>query len=387
MKSKSNANVSSVCIVSQLFYPVNQAMAVRLRYIADALISKEISTSIITSSASQNVDKYNTQCLLTPVASNRDQVYIRLIKELVFGMEVFIRVLLTRSDIFFISSPPFTIAFMAVLACKIKGTPYIFDVRDEYPEVYFTEGLIDPDYLIGRWLKSVEKWIYRNSYKTITVTKRIVKKLVIKSGDLNKIYLLRNGFAGNIKPVKTLSLNPFIVLFHGNMGKFQQPELICKVAQLCHNAKLPIEFWVYGWGNRSEIILEGQKSIPNLKHRGELTHQKMPEIITQASIGISFQGNTEISRNSFPSKVMEFIGTGIPVIVTPVSEAGDFVEKYGVGFQFEPDQAQLIFDCIKRLFENPEEMNAINKKALSVNTELSRKVLSERFVEAVLYSI
>lgn len=377
----STISAHSVCIVSQLFAPDNQAISLRMKYLYEAFEARGFRTNVLTSKKSKNVVGYNTSTLWMPIGTNKDHVIVRLMKELIFGGEMFFRVLFSHADVYFITSPPFTVATAAVLACKAKGKPFIFDVRDEYPEVYFSEGLIESDGVIGNWLKKLEKWIYRNSSKTLTVTERIVKKLIHKSGDPAKIYLLRNGFAGNIEPVESLSLNPFIVLFHGNMGKFQQPELICEVAQLCFKAQLPIEFHVYGWGSRAEVILEGQRTLPNLKHKGELPHSEMPRIISQTSIGISFQGSTEISRNSFPSKVMEFMGSGIPVIVTPISEAGDFVEKQGVGFQFEPNQAQSIFDCIKRLYEHPEEMNAINVKAISISSELSRKVVSERFVD------
>ena len=135
----------SVCIVVQLFYPESPAMAVRNRYLADAFLDAGYDTSILTSNLSKGIKEYQVQTLWSPIGSNQDSAYIRLFKELVYSLEMFFRVLFHPAQLFFISSPPFTISYAASLACRITGKRFIFDVRDEYPEVYFIEGLVHPD--------------------------------------------------------------------------------------------------------------------------------------------------------------------------------------------------------------------------------------------------
>ncbi|MDA7836962.1 glycosyltransferase family 4 protein [Salibacteraceae bacterium] len=379
-----SSKVSSVCIVSQLFAPDNQAISLRMKYLYESLMAHEIDTMVLTSKKSKNVSGYITSTLLMPIGTNKDQVIVRLLKELIFGTEMFFRVLLNRSDVYFITSPPFTVALAAVCACALKNKPFVFDVRDEYPEVYFSEGLISSESFIGKTLKRIEAWIYGKSAVTTTVTNRIVKKLIHKIGENDdKIKLLRNGYADNITIQTNPKDKPFVILFHGNMGKFQKPELICDVAEMCAKNNLDVQFRIYGWGNQSQVILDREKIISNLKHMGELDHKEMPNVISKASLGISFQGGSDISRNSFPSKVMEFIGSGIPVIVTPVSEAGDFVVEKKVGYQFEPDQVYEIYLKIKELVENGAQMDILTKQTVTVRNSLSRRSLSDRFVEDV----
>lgn len=373
----------SVCLVVQLFYPESPAMAVRNKYMADAFIDAGYDTTILTSNLSKGVTEYRVKTLLSPIGTNKDSVYIRLIKELIYATEVFFRVLLMPSKLFFISSPPFTISYMASLACRISGKRYIFDVRDEYPEVYFTEGLVNPDSFFGKQLKRIERITYQRSWMTTTVTDIIVNKLKTKSGQPEKIHLVRNGFADNIQVIEKLSTNPFTILFHGNMGKFQNPQLIVDVARGCQSLNLPVTFEVYGWGNQTQVILDAEKDIPCLRHMGLIDHKDVPELLKKTSLGISFQGDTEISKNSFPSKVMEFIGSGIPMIVTPISEAGNFVEQAGVGFQFAPTDSDAIVDCIKSLVENPDRLSDMSAKAKAIRGSLSRYKISKDFVEIV----
>tara|TARA_B110000046_G_scaffold72397_1_gene80179 strand:+ start:179 stop:1327 length:1149 start_codon:yes stop_codon:yes gene_type:complete len=371
----------SVCIVVQLFYPENQAMAVRTKFLANALMDSGYETSVLTSSKSKGVDKYKVQCAFTPVSTNKDNVYLRLAKELIYSAEIFIRVLFHPAKLFIISSPPFTISYAAAMACRLRGKQFVFDVRDEYPEVYFIEGLLNPEGKVGKMLKRIETNLYKDSIVTTTVTDRIVTKLKSKSGQDDKIYLLRNGYADHITTIDSISTNPFVILFHGNMGKFQNPQLIVEVAKGCLSQKLNVEFWVYGWGNQTQIILDAVPELSNLSHKGELSHDQIPDILKHTSLGISFQGNTEISKNSFPSKVMEFIGSGIPVIVTPISEAGEFVVAPGVGFQFSPEDAGPIVECIKQLSENPDQIHEMSLKTKAIRNKLSRKSVSDEFAK------
>jgi glycosyltransferase involved in cell wall biosynthesis len=359
-----------------------------MKYLYESFSAHEIDTWVLTSKKSKNITGYNTSTLIMPMGTNKDHVILRLFKELVFGLEMFFRVLLKRSDVFLITSPPFTVALAAVFACVIKNKPFIFDVRDEYPEVYFSEKLISENGLIGRILKKIERWTYKKSVITTTVTSRIVNKLIDKNGgNTDKIKLLRNGYANNITVQNIPKDVPFVILFHGNMGKFQKPDLICDVAEMCVKNNLNVEFRIYGWGNQTSVILEREKTIPNLKHMGELNHKDMPTIISKASLGISFQGESDISRNSFPSKVMEFIGSGIPVIVTPISEAGEFVQDNKVGFQYEPSQITEVYLKIKDLLEDKEQMETLRDHTLKIRNSLSRKILSDQFVEDVFLKV
>lgn len=373
----------SVCIVVQLFYPESPAMAVRNRYLADAFLDAGYDTSILTSNLSKGIKEYQVQTLWSPIGSNQDSAYIRLFKELVYSLEMFFRVLFHPAQLFFISSPPFTISYAASLACRITGKRFIFDVRDEYPEVYFIEGLVNPDGLFGKLLRRIERNIYRKSELTTTVTERIVEKLGDKSGQPDKIRLVRNGFADNISVVDQLSTDPFNIVFHGNMGKFQNPQLIVEVAKKCEAIKLPVNFLVYGWGAQTQVILDAQEDISILQHLGTIGHEEVPQLLKTISLGISFQGNTDISKNSFPSKVMEFIGSGIPSLVTPISEAGRFVEKHGVGYQFDANDSDGIVEKISELVNNPQQLLEMSSRSKSIRDSLSRKKISDDFVSSL----
>tara|TARA_B110000046_G_C13026363_1_gene414336 strand:- start:7839 stop:9008 length:1170 start_codon:yes stop_codon:yes gene_type:complete len=375
-------NTKSICIVTQLFHPNNQAIAVRMKYLADAFIRKGINVSILTSTEQDYRDEQlKLIALKSPIGSNKDGTISRLLKEVITAMEVFIKVLFHRTELFIITSPPFIVSMAAVAACRLKGAKYVFDVRDEYPEVYFAQGLIRETSIIGGNLQKLERWIYNNSILTLTVTDRIVEKIKNRIDEQDKVYLMRNGFTDHIKHIETLSIKPFNVVFHGNMGKFLNPELIVAVAKKCEEKNLPINFHIYGWGVKTSVIIDAMPRLSNLKHLGVVDHENISEVLKTTSIGIAFQGDTELSKNAFPVKIAEYIGAGIPVIVTPKGEVGKFVDDHQVGLQFDNIQVVEIANAIEHFYKNPDELMKFKARTKLLHNTLSRSVISDKFVE------
>jgi glycosyltransferase involved in cell wall biosynthesis len=363
-------------IVTNYFAPDTQAVAVRMVHLARALEADNFDLTIYTSKKSEKNSEFRIRCNFFSSGSNKDNVPVRLLKELSYSVENFFRLLFSNHDYYLVTSPPFTIAFFSCLAIIIRGKKYILDVRDEYPEAYFEEGFVKENGVGGRFLKYLEKFLYRHATIITTVTERIKRKLERKSpGSL--VWLLRNGYADGFSPAPYQKNSPFTIVFHGNMGKFQHPKLVVDIAELCLQQNLDVKFDIYGWGNNSSILTENP--LPNLQHHGELSGQEVRQLLPHAHLGISFQKNSEISKNSFPSKVFEFIGAGLPSIVTPVSEAGDFIEQHHLGFQFNPDDKEKIFEKIKALISDSQLYRSLKDSTLRIREELSRKRVCEDF--------
>ena len=51
----------------------------------------------------------------------------------------------------------------------------------------------------------------------------------------------------------------------------------------------------------------------------------------------------------FPVKIFEYIGAGLPVISTPKTDAGHFLEENELGYQFENEEVDAIINRIKLL--------------------------------------
>jgi glycosyltransferase involved in cell wall biosynthesis len=371
-------------IFCDAFRPENKAVAVRMFHLADAFSKKGFDVVVQTStrSASTTNSSIKVKQNIISAPSNGDSNLKRLAGELLLGTEMFWRILLSRYRIVLLTSPPFIACCLASWAARIRRIPYVFDVRDEYPEVFITSGLLREKSILGRVLLALERSVYNHALMVCSVTEGICSRINDKLTSVKKkAVLLRNGFdADRFKP-STEKENILTIIFHGNIGKFQDPELILLLATKAQDAKIPVQFKIIGWGNNDTAL---KKNIPsNVEYMGMLDYENVPDVISKAHLGISCRSNDLISKNSFPVKLYEYIGVGIPMIVTPRSEAGNFVEKHAIGFQFDPEELDAILAKILLFTSDRQALQKLSSRISVVRDSFSRHIIAEAFADSV----
>ncbi len=373
-------------IFCDTFYPENKAIAIRLFHFAEELAKVSgVTVHTSTRATAHKSLPYRVVQNVLPAPSNESSNLVRLIAELLLGMEMFFRILFCRYDAIVITSPPFFAAVMGTLASRMGGIPYVFDVRDEYPEVFFTAGVVKEKSFFGKLLLRAERMVYRHALLVLTVTEGICQRIDVKSGKQGRATLVRNGFDRDLFVPGSQKGNQFTVVFHGNLGKFQDPELIIKVARCVHERDQNIRFKVIGFGNNDESIRVSNQ--PNVEFIGQVPYHEIPKIIASAHLGISFRSDDIISYNSFPVKLYEYIGIGIPVIVTPVSEAGHFFETFGIGFQYGNTQVEEIASRIVELAQDNVKYEGISKRIADIRERFSRQGISREFATQFLEAL
>ena len=66
---------------------------------------------------------------------------------------------------------------IAHMACVIRKKKYIIDVRDIYPDVYFAQGLIRENSILGRFVKRMTSSMYSGAHGVLSVTPGLVQKI------------------------------------------------------------------------------------------------------------------------------------------------------------------------------------------------------------------
>ncbi|SVA47355.1 uncharacterized protein METZ01_LOCUS100209, partial [marine metagenome] len=101
----------------------------------------------------------------------------------------------------------------------------------------------------------------------------------------------------------------------------------------------------------------------------------------KAHLGLSFRTDEKVSRGAFPVKIYEYIAFGIPIIVTPISEAGKFVEKNIIGYQYSHEQIDDILSTIIDLKENINNLQRLSENTHAIKYKFSREKIAEDFVK------
>ncbi|MGB1158177.1 MAG: glycosyltransferase family 4 protein [Porticoccaceae bacterium] len=324
---------------------------------------------------SMPISSYKTIVFNGSFLSNSKGLMLRSIGEFLFGLQVGFRLILKRPRIAVISSPLYLSSIIIGYACYIFRIRYILEVRDLYPQAYADTGLLVDTSITYRFFEHLSRSICRRAEAIISLTKGIENE-VSERCRLSNVKTIYNGFPSQVEKIQNAKHSKFTVCFHGVLGFYQDINSLLILAKSLKSED--IDFVVIGYGHKSEQVRK--VGLNNLRFLGQLSNNSTLMEAARCHIGISLRSNDALSKISFPVKIWEYLGLGLPVIVAPQSEAGNFVTDNNCGFQFEPSDIEAIKNTIIDLKNNQQLLLSMSKNGLGASKIYTREKMGERFV-------
>ena len=232
--------------------------------------------------------------------------------------------------------PDYLAALMIVAAARKRGVPYVLELWDVYPQVYAGAGLLRRGSWLYRFFERRTRAMYTGARAVIAATRGLART-VTEDAPQARVRAVYNGFPSKLLARRAPKHVRFAVCFHGVMGFFQDIETLVEVARVL----LPheVDMVVVGYGRKETLIAEA--GLPNLRLLGRQSFEAMVEQVERCHLGLCLRKVEEILRDAFPVKVWNCLGLGLPSIVTPVCEAGEFLEAEGCSFQLATSTERL----------------------------------------------
>lgn len=367
--------------VTEYYTQANNAPAARFKPLVLEL-SHYFNVAVYTSRGAKKneLNKHSITSNLIPFPDNTKHIFLRVLQESAYALETFIRLIFSRGSFYYITSPSFLNCISAYLYCRLFSKKYIVDIRDDYPRVFFEFRLINRTSLLGRMLSTIEAAIYQHATLVIAATDGLRKSIGEKYH--KQVYLFRNGFSEQIFHYSRDKYPHFTLVFHGTLGYFQDLDLLLDIGALIEQKKMPIKILIIGKG--SEDYKLTSKELPScITFMGVQLYEKIPALINKAHIGLSLRKPGRISEDSFPVKVYEYIGCALPIINSPLSEAGFFIQQHKIGYHFDSPTAEDVVEKVIYLMENSEEYAEIVKNIFSLQNEFSNEKMSRKLAEQI----
>lgn len=335
------------------------------------------------------VTEKNVQVHRTPFGTvdNTRDLATRFFFELVFCACMIGIVLRRRLDVLVCTSPPFLVAVTTMVLSKISATPYVVDVRDIYPEQLFAYGVVSRTSSFGRFLKWLEKKVYGNAHLVVGVTEGLCSH--IRERTESDTILIRNGIDTRqfFRREFSSPSDEFVVLFHGTLGRSQNVEVLLKYGKhLKHAGRSGIVLRIIGEGPKADVLIRGIEKHgldDYVEYLGYVDFDDIPKHLNRADVGFSPRRGGLINETAFPVKVYECLGCGLPVVVTPESEAGRYVQRHEVGVQHGNDEIEEIHESILQWKEDTKRYRAYSDRAVQVAKSFDRHVLGKQLREEI----
>lgn len=368
-----------ILVVCAYFWPRSNAPAARLMCFSHEL-SRQHSVEVFTADEGPAHPDVRIERHRRFAQSNLDGLFRRTIKDFGFGLLCSSRFMKNRPDVVIVSSPVFLTAVLTVFTARLYKVPVVLDVRDPYPEVLSATGSVAKQGFVYKILELLARSMYQSASVVVTVTEgfselihkiapSIVSTMVVENGYPQKIATLSN----------SIKLEYFTVVIHGTLGWLQDVSMLVEVAERLKEHGVHV--LVIGKGSAQGLLTKAPK---NLRFTGEIPFDDAMELVAQAHVGLSLRNKEEVSARAIPVKIYEYIGLGLPVVVSPKSDAGDFVKTLGVGF--ECNSIDRVVSVILSLRNDPSLYRRAVDACKVVRPNYTREVHASRFrciVEAV----
>jgi glycosyltransferase involved in cell wall biosynthesis len=322
----------------------------------------------------------------------------RILDYLSFMTSAFLASLFVRKpDIVIGTSPQFFTACAAWATGKLKRIPFVFELRDLWPESVKAVGAMQDSAAI-RLFEKVEMFLYRQAARIVSVTESFKRILAGRGIDPGKIEVITNGV--DISRFQPLAKDAELVARYGLEGKFvagyigthgmaHALETILEAAERLQQAgEDGFRFILLGHGARKQSLVEKAKEmgLNNVIFIDSVPKEEVPHYWSLLDVSIIHLRKTDLFTTVIPSKMFECMGMGIPILHGVAGESAEIVEREGAGLVFEPENVDELLGKLKQLRDDRALYEKLRANCLQGAGNYDRSELAGRMLQ-ILASI
>jgi colanic acid biosynthesis glycosyl transferase WcaI len=255
-------------------------------------------------------------------------------------------VALPRVDVIVAPSPPLTIGVSAWLVSRLRGSRFIYNVQEIYPDVAVQLGALRSPAII-RALSGLERFVYWCADRLTVISESMASNLLSKGVPASKLSLIPN-YVDAIDTAPDVRRNAFseshglgdkfVVSYAGNIGKPQGLQIVVECAAALRDDP-SILFLLVGDGSDKQDIVRriDESQLRNVVVLPYQPYARVPEIYEASHVCLVLQA-AGTSGVALPSKAVQIVGAGRPIIAVtdPGSDLARFVEAIGSGLVAAP---------------------------------------------------
>src|SRR5690606_6928282 len=286
-----------------------------------------------------------------------------------------IRIFKLRADIVLATSTPLTIGIPAMLNKWKNKTPYIFEVRDVWPEAVIAIGAIKNKWL-HKILYSLEKLIYQNAQAIVPLSIDMQKSIVSrypqfknKTGIVIENIAEINRFQQEIQPIdieKVVGFQPrFSVLYAGTFGKVNGIHKFIELAEKTLLIDDKIVYILIGEGaEKANVIkLAEEKNLlnKNVFILESISKNELPSWYKSVSMGSSFVIDIPALWANSANKFFDTLAAAKPILINHEGWQAEMIRKKNVGYVLP---FEITNDDAIRFVEYTRNVNLLSEQSI-----------------------
>lgn len=298
-------------------------------------------------------------------------------------------------DLVLASSTPLTVGLAGLRAKKRRNIPFVFEVRDLWPEVPIAMGALRNPLL--RWYaRRLEKRIYKGADRVIALSPGMrdgvcrvgyPRGLVTVIPNACDLELFEPG-GSVVDDPRFGSADECRFLFagaHGLVGGLDA--ILDAVVELkrCGDSGIRVVF--VGRGRERDRLMRRSRDEgldPWISWVGPLSKIELARVMPAMNVGVMTVRNIPALFAASPNKFFDYIASGLPVLMNYPGWLADLVREHHCGLVVPQDDPAAFARAMVYLRDDPDMRRQMGRRSRALaEAEFSRDALARRFIEVL----
>jgi len=293
-------------------------------------------------------------------------------------------------DIIFATSTPLTAGIPGIFARLIRRKPFVFEVRDLWPELPREMGVIKNPFILKAldWLEWVS---YHSASGHIGLSPGIVKGIQKRKIPSQSTCMIPNGcdiaLFKNSERVRAagISEKDLVAVFTGAHGVANGLDSVLNAAaELKKRGRKDIWLVFIGDGKLKPALKERAENdkLDNTVFLDPVPRKKLACLLRGADVGMQILANIPaFYYGTSPNKFFDYIASGLPVINNYPGWLAELIVENKCGIAVAPDNPSAFADGLEFLAEKKDRLAEMGKNSLELaEKKFNRQDLANKFV-------
>jgi len=303
------------------------------------------------------------------------------------------RALVIRPDVVLAMTDPPVAGIAGAFIARRLGRPFVYNIRDLYPEMAVGGDIVRPGKWIERWEK-MHRRALKQAARVIVLGDDMRHRILTKGVAPERVVVVRDGASF---PVSMPDANDsatrkiieeircgfsFVVLHAGNLGFYGAWGALLKAAEILRDENIGFVF-VGGGANRASLEASAA-NLPNVRFLPFRPAEQVPHVMLAGDLHV-VTVRRGLEGVVVPSKLYSILAAGRPVLAVAAAEsdAARLVAESGCGVAADPDDPAAIAAAIRELRDNRARLAHMAERARATAERYARVNELERFTAII----
>ncbi len=279
-------------------------------------------------------------------------------------------------NVIFATSLPLTVGIPGFVAARRHRVPFVFEVRDIFPEGDIISGNLKANSPITKMLEALEWFCYVKADRLLLVSPGFEKRLIERGFDGSKMKSVLLGadrdLFVDVEPDKAFRVthglaDKTVAIYTGAHGRANGLYYILDAAELLKQRE-DIAFVLIGDGREKPGLLDQveKRNLINVHLLPPVPKTQLVRILPECDIGLMILADVG-ERPVTPNKIFDYMMSGLPSIVNFPGPTIEMVLRDEAGVYSDPKKPQELADAVAHWADDPKEAKALGLRVRTLS--------------------